>query len=118
MIIPRLSSATGKPISLSQMRNLLLSSLVVFLLGSCSLGHYNRLKKRSHPHFKADLSDSSLAPKPIFGDNFNSFLFKTNIRVYGRDFSGLLVTKQMEPEDYRVIFTTELGMKLFDFEFK
>ncbi|MCX6296560.1 MAG: hypothetical protein NTX97_10930 [Bacteroidetes bacterium] len=58
------------------------------------------------------------SPKPIFGDNFNSFLFKTNITVYGKDFSGLLVTKQMSPKDYRVIFTTELGMKLFDFEFK
>lgn len=57
-------------------------------------------------------------PQPIFGDNFNSFLFKTNITVYGKDFSGLLVTKQMSPQDYRVIFTTELGMKLFDFEFK
>ena len=30
----------------------------------------------------------------------------------------MLVTKQMQRNDYRVIFTTELGMKLFDFEFK
>ncbi|MFL5763271.1 MAG: hypothetical protein ACJ77K_04955 [Bacteroidia bacterium] len=61
---------------------------------------------------------NAAAPRPVFGDNFNSFLFKTNITVYGKDFSGLLVTKQMSPNDYRVIFTTELGMKLFDFEFK
>lgn len=55
--------------------------------------------------------------KSIFGDRFDSFLFKANIRIYHKEFSGLLVTKQMRPRDYRVIFTTELGMKLFDFEF-
>ncbi len=92
------------------MRNLLLSSFIVLLISGCSLGHYGKLKSTS----KSD----SVALHPLFGENFNSFLFKTNIRVYGKDFSGLLVTKQMQPNDYRVIFTTELGMKLFDFEFK
>jgi hypothetical protein len=92
------------------MRNLLLSSFVALLLTACTLGHYGKLKKAEN--------DLPSAPASIFGDNFNSFLFKTNITVYGKDFSGLLVTKQMSPQDYRVIFTTELGMKLFDFEFK
>jgi hypothetical protein len=92
------------------MRNLLLSSLAVLFLSACTFGHYGRLKEVDHAY--------ATAPKPIFGDNFNSFLFKTNIHVYGRDFSGLLVTKQMSPNDYRVIFTTELGMKMFDFEFR
>ncbi|MCE3279166.1 MAG: hypothetical protein K0S44_1357 [Bacteroidetes bacterium] len=91
------------------MRNLLLSS-ILFISSACHLGHYNRLKKIE--------ANSTTSPAPIFGDNFNSFLFKTNITVYGKDFSGLLVTKQMSPKNYRVIFTTELGMKIFDFEFK
>jgi len=90
------------------MKNLLLSSFIAFALCGCTFGHYGRLDK----------SADTQVPASIFGDNFNSFLFKTNITVYGKDFSGLLVTKQMSPQDYRVIFTTELGMKLFDFEFK
>jgi hypothetical protein len=91
------------------MKNSLLSSLFALLvLSGCTFGHYGRLKETA----------ATDAPRPIFGDNFNSFLFKTNITVYGKDFSGLLVTKQLLPKDYRVIFTTELGMKLFDFEFK
>ncbi len=91
------------------MKNLLLSNLIAIIFVGCTLGHYGRL----------EVSDVKIdAPKPIFGDNFNSFLFKTNIHVYGKDVSGLLVTKQLQPKDYRVIFTTELGMKLFDFEFK
>lgn len=92
------------------MKNLLLSSFIALLISGCTLGHYGRLNKIAKPE--------SAFPQSIFGENFNSFLFKTNIRVYGKDFSGLLVTKQMQPNDYRVIFTTELGMKLFDFEFK
>jgi hypothetical protein len=96
------------------MKNLLLSSFIALLISGCKLGHYGRLTDyNSHSY-----SEFFKIPKPIFGENFNSFLFKTNIRVYGKDFSGLLVTKQMQPNDYRVIFTTELGMKLFDFEFK
>ncbi len=91
------------------MKNLLLSSFIAILFSACHFGHYGRLTKAT---------SASTSLKPIFGDNFNSFLFKTNITVYGKDYSGLLVTKQMSPKDYRVIFTTELGMKLFDFEFK
>lgn len=92
------------------MKNLLLSSLIAISLSACTFGHYGRL---------SEVKNTIAKPlKSLFGDNFNSFLFKTNITVYGKDFSGLLVTKQMSPQDYRVIFTTELGMKLFDFEFK
>ncbi len=94
------------------MKNLLLSSFIAILFSACHFGHYGRLKEINECYYLA----TNL--KPLFGDNFNSFLFKTNITVYGKDYSGLLVTKQMSPKDYRVIFTTELGMKLFDFEFK
>lgn len=92
------------------MKNLLLSSFIALALSACTFGHYGRLKEKTQAY--------ATYPASIFGDNFNSFLFKTNITVYGKDFSGLLVTKQMSPQVYRVIFTTELGMKLFDFEFK
>ncbi len=91
------------------MKNLLLSSFFLLLIG-CTPGHYGLLEKAKSP---------LPLPTSIFGDNFNSFLFKTNISIYGKEVSGLLVTKQIEShDDYRVIFTTELGMKLFDFEFK
>lgn len=92
------------------MKNLLLSSGLVLLLFACKLGHYNKL-------IPVNATKESPALKTIFGEHFHSFLFKTNLTIYGKDFSGLLMTKQMQPRDYRVIFTTELGMKLFDFEF-
>lgn len=92
------------------MRNLLLNSFILLLLSGCTLGNYKQLQVKT--------AGTREIPTSLFGENFNSFLFKTNLRIYGHDFSGLLVTKQLEPRTYRVIFTTELGMKLFDFEFK
>ncbi|HSH65566.1 MAG TPA: hypothetical protein VLB84_07170 [Bacteroidia bacterium] len=92
------------------MKSLLLSSILAIVICSCSKVHYQKA---------TPLFSSAEIPvlKPIFGDHFNSFLFKTNLTAYGKDFSGLLLLKQMQPDDYRVIFTTELGMKLVDFEF-
>jgi hypothetical protein len=94
------------------MRNLLLSSfflLALFGYTGCKTAEYKKL-----------IPYTNEAPqlKPVFGENFNSFLFKANIKIYGRELSGLLVTKQISAGDYRVIFTTELGIKLFDFGFK
>lgn len=94
------------------MKNLLLSSFFAAALMGCTLGHYHKLQPLS-----------SLSPasgqmlKPVFSNHADLLLFKTNISIYGKAFSGLLATKQLQPADYRVIFTTELGMKLFDFEF-
>lgn len=95
------------------MKNLLLSSLVCLLSMGCNSGHYKR--------FEPYPDQSLLKPiplKPVFEDSFNSFLFKTNIQLYTKAFSGLLITKQIEPGYYRVILTSEMGMKLFDFEFR
>lgn len=91
------------------MKNLLLSSVLLLFVCACKLGHYNKLI----PIKEADANDFT----SVLRDHSEAFLFKTDMTVYGRSFGGLLVAKQMQPHDYRVIFTTELGMKLFDFEF-
>lgn len=89
------------------MKNLLLSSVVSLFLFSCTLGHYGRLIKST---------DKQEFPKSIFAENSNSYLFKTNVTVYGKEISGLLIAKQVEPNDYRIVFTNEMGIKYFDFE--
>jgi hypothetical protein len=90
------------------MKNLLLSSLFFLFLSACSLGHYSRLSKQ----------EKSTTPNFIFPfvKNNQTLLFKTNLDIYSKSFSGLLVVKQISSNDFRIIFTTELGMKLFDFE--
>ncbi|MFT5648091.1 MAG: hypothetical protein ACI976_002787 [Aureispira sp.] len=56
--------------------------------------------------------------KPIFKDNFKSFLFKSTL-TYGDKFQqgGLLAIKQLSEGNYRTILMTSFGMTLFDFEF-
>lgn len=62
------------------------------------------------------LSDENF--KPIFKDNFKSFVFKTKM-LYGNKFEmgGMLVLKQTSEANYRTIFLTKFGLTLFDFEF-
>lgn len=95
------------------MRNLLLSNILCLLFISCNYGHYKRLK----PYVPA-ANTKPAELRSVFRDSFNSFLFKTSISLYTKDFSGLLLNRQTAPDDYRIVFTTELGMKLFDLEFK
>lgn len=56
--------------------------------------------------------------KPVFKHTFKAILFKTSL-AYGDklQMSGLLVLKQLKPNNYRTVFMTQFGLTLFDFEF-
>jgi len=51
--------------------------------------------------------------KPIF----NSALYKTSVDVAGNHLSGLLLIKNLPDSTTRIVFSNEMGFKLFDFEF-
>lgn len=53
-----------------------------------------------------------------FRPAFTSHIYKTEVDVVGKQFSGLLVLKTMPDSSRRVVFTSETGPTLFDFEFK
>ena len=93
------------------MRNLVLSSLIIALLYGCSLSISNRYKKIE----KRKLHTNEI--KPIFNQDTSSYLFKAEIRLYKNYFSGLLVIKHIDSTSTRVVFITEMGLKIFDFEF-
>jgi len=61
---------------------------------------------------------SSNELKSVFNNNSKSILFNAEITFYSNYFSGLMVFKQMEDSSSRVVFTTQFGLKIFDFEFK
>ena len=48
---------------------------------------------------------------------FSSKIYKTEVDVVGKQLSGLLVFKTMPDSSRRVVFTSETGPTLFDFEF-
>lgn len=91
------------------MKYLLLSSLI-FITIACSSFNYNSLEK------KADIvvSDTTLS---LLGNDNYTLLFKTQVNVYGKYFSGILFFKKLSDNISRAVLLTEFGVKLLDIEF-
>lgn len=87
------------------MRCLLLSS-VVFVLASCG-SVYKKLQA----------SDGEAHCLIKFRPAFKSALYTTHVNVLGRHLSGLLLFKPLSDSSTRVVFSNEIGIKFFDFEF-
>jgi hypothetical protein len=93
------------------MKNLLLSNFLLLLLSACNFSNYRSLKK---------VENVAVAIKPIFSDTGKTYLFNTSIDFLTKHYSGLLLVKPLSDKagHYRVVFSTELGMKFFDFEYR
>lgn len=52
------------------------------------------------------------------GPHFQNELYKAQVDISGRSFGGLLLIKKMPDSSTRIVFSTELGVKFFDFEFR
>lgn len=53
---------------------------------------------------------------PYFADSKTDYVYKTNITVYGHEMSGIFIAKKINDTTHRIVFTTEFGNKLMDFE--
>jgi hypothetical protein len=52
-----------------------------------------------------------------FRPAFKTTLYKAQVNVIGKYLSGLLIVKEMPDSTIRMLFSNEIGLKLFDFEF-
>ena len=52
-----------------------------------------------------------------FTPAFSSTLYNTHVNVVGKHLSGLLLFKRMPDSSMRIVFSSEMGAKFFDFEF-
>lgn len=87
------------------MRYLLLSS-IVFLFIACS---------SAYKELQVSEGDASCLQK--FKPDFSSALYNTHVNVIGKHLSGLLLIKTMPDSSVRIVFSSEMGVKFFDFEF-
>ncbi|MEA9413519.1 hypothetical protein [Flavobacterium sp. PL02] len=53
---------------------------------------------------------------PYFSNPKIDYVYKANITVYGHELSGIFIAKKINDTTHRVVFTTEFGNKLLDFE--
>ena len=91
-------------------RFLAISFLASFLLVSCSLKTTEGLRQ---VHF-----NKTVVENPYFSNPEIDYVYKAKIEVYKKNFGGILIIKKTGPESHRVVFTTEFGSKLFDFQFE
>jgi len=62
-------------------------------------------------------SISKSIQNPYFSNVKTDYVYKAKIDVNKNHFGGLLIVKKMAKNHHRVVFTTEFGNKIFDFEF-
>lgn len=86
-----------------------LSSLFITLIVSCS-PTYNYTLRRTEIVTESDIH--SIINKD------NSLLYKAKIKLYNQYYSGIIVLKQIDSLASHLVFITELGMKMFDFEIR
>ncbi len=92
-------------------RYLLLSSIICLLFVSCRISKYNSLKNCQ----SVTLANSNLTPV-IEKDKATKY--KAAIDILSNHLSGIVIIKKTDSITTHIIFVTELGMKMFDFEMK
>ena len=86
---------------------LLINCFLAVLLVSCGSVTKNYTPKKL---------DKTTYEVPYFSEPKTDYVYKTNITVYGHEISGIFIAKKINDSIHRVVFTTEFGNKLFDFE--
>ncbi len=83
-------------------------AIVLFCLQGCSFGLLEGYRKTEQV---------SITPVSWFKTDTGHLLMNTTIDVLKNHFSGLMVIKSQAGGGYRVVFITEVGLKIFDMEF-
>ncbi|HEU4791474.1 MAG TPA: hypothetical protein VFS71_17435 [Flavobacterium sp.] len=86
-----------------------ISSILVLVLSSCSTNNVVKDYKT------VGLEKTSLEV-PYFSNPALDYVYKANISVYGKELTGIFIAKKINDTAHRVVFTTEFGNKLMDFE--
>ncbi len=70
-----------------------------------------------HYHAAYRSSKFKVSQVSVFPESFEKALYKTNIHLLNKDYSGIMFFKRMEDEQsIRVVFMSEFGLKYFDFQ--
>lgn len=93
------------------MRFFQINFLIFFiLLTSCSLKTTKGLIKQK--------STITSFKNTYFANSKKDYIYKSKIDIYGNYFGGIIIIKKIAYDHHRIVFTTEFGSKIFDFEFK
>jgi hypothetical protein len=91
-------------------------STIQFLLINCFLAVFLISCGSVTKNYTPKKLNKTAVEVPYFSDSKTDYVYKTNITVYGHDMSGIFIAKKINDTTHRVVFTTEFGNKLLDFE--
>jgi hypothetical protein len=87
----------------------IISGFLVLIVTSCS--SLNVVKGYNSVALEKNTFDV-----PYFSNSELDYVYKANITIYGNELSGIFIAKKINDSTHRVVFTTEFGNKLLDFE--
>jgi hypothetical protein len=76
---------------------------------------YHKFKKLPS---KNELLVEEASLKPVIPSDGKAIKYRASIDVLRNHFSGLIVLKQTDAQTRHLVFVTELGLRMFDFEMK
>lgn len=91
-------------------------STIPFLLINCFLAVAILSCSSVSKKYSPKKLDKTFYQATYFSDSKTDYVYKTNITVYGNELSGIFIAKKINDTTHRVVFTTEFGNKLLDFE--
>lgn len=86
-----------------------ISVFLILVLSSCAT--YKTLQD-----YKEVSVEKASLEVPYFANPAMDYVYKSNITVYGKELTGIFIAKKINDSMHRVVFTTEFGNKLMDFE--
>jgi len=105
----RISSFKLQHITKSTKQIVRIYIFIFFLVSSCS-NPYKNLTKTEYPEKNTSVIPYSLP----YTDR--TIIYKADLSFYKNTFGGLLIIKKTEINKYRIVLTTQFGLKIFDFE--
>jgi hypothetical protein len=63
------------------------------------------------------LTDTITKWEPVFGDAFQKGLFRATLEISDNHLTGFIFIKKISDTSYRILFSNDFGMQIFDFEF-
>ncbi|WP_083253228.1 hypothetical protein [Flavivirga aquatica] len=90
------------------MRYLISSFCLLFM----ACGSYSKKN-----NFQIQTTSNKTIHNPYFSNEKKDYVYKANITVYNNHFSGIFIVKKLGEANHRIVFTTEMGNKIFDFSF-
>ena len=93
------------------MRSLILISVVSILISGC---HFSLV----HSWHRVKEVDSNVNLNSYFQNTDSNYLYLADIRFMKNYYSGIVAIKPMKDSLHRVVFVTEMGMKIFDMEIR